>query len=578
MRRLLSSFALAALLCAPALAQAQSYTFGNVGTLTTKLGGIFTSGQFGAVGDGAHDDTPNLQAGATAAIGGTLRITRGTFRLTGHIVLNSNTAVVCDRSVLQQTTPGELVFYGANVSKVEIHGCIMQTAAPATSATPPIVGTGTNCGAICFETSGGSIVVERNIISGFFNGIVGTNLVGFTVRDNEISHWRLYAVMASQSSEFHVDGNRLHDNDNTVAALPWSSATTYALGDMATSGGLLYYSAQAGNLNNVPPDPNSNAFWLRSFATYGVMATGNRGVVWQARNTISLNKIFNNPAWDGIMSHDCDGLVISGNDIRNVRNGIDLSGSGTGKFDEKILISTNYIEDTAVDIWTGVAARNCGVILFSPAPSDVTGSILARNAAITGNVINGFNRFASGSNATGAVCLSNTQGVVVSGNQITNTQNFVGNPAGGIIANATGNGLVISGNSIDTVAGLSPIRLNALTSDRVSVTGNVLSDGNGSAIALNVASASAITFLAAKGNVWNATTPYAVNGTVTTQRTDFSSGTITLASGTGTATVVVGSRCVCTDSTAAAAVKCSVAATTLTANGTGTDVVAYECF
>lgn len=56
-----------------------------------------------------------------------------------------------------------------------------------------------------------------------------------------------------------------------------------------------------------------------------------------------------------------------------------------------------------------------------------------------------------------------------------------------------------------------------------------------------------------------------------------SRGTITLAAGTGTATVVAGSTCVCSDSTAVAAVQCSVSSTTLTANGTGSDVIAYVC-
>lgn len=55
------------------------------------------------------------------------------------------------------------------------------------------------------------------------------------------------------------------------------------------------------------------------------------------------------------------------------------------------------------------------------------------------------------------------------------------------------------------------------------------------------------------------------------------SGTMTLVAGTQTATVTTGARCVCTDQTAANAVRCSVATTTLTAVGTGTDVITYLC-
>ena len=54
-------------------------------------------------------------------------------------------------------------------------------------------------------------------------------------------------------------------------------------------------------------------------------------------------------------------------------------------------------------------------------------------------------------------------------------------------------------------------------------------------------------------------------------------GTITLSSGTGTATVFSGAICVCTDTTANVSVKCAVSGTTLTATGTTSDVIAYQC-
>lgn len=54
-------------------------------------------------------------------------------------------------------------------------------------------------------------------------------------------------------------------------------------------------------------------------------------------------------------------------------------------------------------------------------------------------------------------------------------------------------------------------------------------------------------------------------------------GTITLSAGTGTATVSSGCTPSCSDTTAINAVQCSVSGTTLTANGTGTDVISYHC-
>lgn len=68
------------------------------------------------------------------------------------------------------------------------------------------------------------------------------------------------------------------------------------------------------------------------------------------------------------------------------------------------------------------------------------------------------------------------------------------------------------------------------------------------------------------------------SGNVTNMGGTKNKGTITLAAGTGTATVNTGAICVCDDSTAVAAVRCAVAGTTLTATGTGADVIAYLCF
>ncbi|HEY2848346.1 MAG TPA: glycosyl hydrolase family 28-related protein [Gemmatimonadaceae bacterium] len=481
-------------------------------TLTARFADVVNVKDQGAAGDGVANDTTAIQSAATLAAGKTLLFQSGTYKLTGHINISSGTRVIAQGTVtMNQTTAGELVFYGSAVSNIEIRGFTMTGTA---NATQPLVGTGNNCGAICFETSGGGIVVEKNVISGFWNGITGTNLTGFTVRDNEVSHWRLYAVLASQSADFHIDNNRLHDNDMPTAAA-WSSATTYSPGQTATANGLLWMSLQGSNLNNAPPGaPPGNSFWLQ-IATYGAMASGNRGTVSQFRNTITNNKILNNPVWDGIMSHDCDGLLIANNDIRGVRIGIDLSSSAAGKYDEKIVITGNYLESTVTDAWSGLAARTAGIILFG---NDST--IKARNASIVGNVTKGFNGFNAGSTASGAVALSNTEGITVTGNQFTGVSNFAGNVGACIIANGLANGLAISGNSCDGAAGLAGVRIHAATADTISVTGNALRDADGTGIAVNVTSSSTITALAVTGNTSNATTPYAVSGTITREMVD----------------------------------------------------------
>lgn len=502
----------AILLAAATIPSAIKYTAdgGTSRLISAKLFDTVSVKDYGAVGDGATNDATAIQNAVNQAR--TILFPSASYRIASKITVPSGTRLVADGAVtITQATAGELVFYGSGVSNVEIRGF---TLSGSLNATQPLSGASNNCGAICFETSGNNFVIEKNVISGFFNGITGTNLTGFWVRGNEVSHWRLYGVLASQTSQFFIEENHLHDNDTPVGAA-WSGATTYALGDMATSGGFLYLSLQGSNLNHTPPAPPGDAFWLQ-FATYGVMATGNRGTVSQLRNSISFNKIYNNPAWDGLMSHDCDGLSVVGNDIRNVRIGMDLSGSGAGKYDEKLVIASNYIEDTSTDIWSGVSARNCAILLFG---TDST--VKTRNVAIVGNVTNGFNRFNSGTSASGALCLSNSESTSVTGNQFGNVQNFAGNAAGGIIANGLANGLAIVGNSEDGAAGLPSVRLTNVTADQITISGNTLRDGDGTGGALLVGG-STITQLVASGNATNAATPYTVGtSTLTNERIDF---------------------------------------------------------
>lgn len=55
-------------------------------------------------------------------------------------------------------------------------------------------------------------------------------------------------------------------------------------------------------------------------------------------------------------------------------------------------------------------------------------------------------------------------------------------------------------------------------------------------------------------------------------------GTVALTAGSAAVTVASGARCVCSDTTAVNACKASVASTTLTLTGTGTDTVSYFCY
>jgi hypothetical protein len=322
--------------------------------------------------------------------------------------------------------------------------------------------------AITFETSGANIRVTGNTISGFYNGITATSIGGVTIRDNDVSSFLVYGVLTSVSDDFHIDNNVIHDSDQTGAA-------------------------------------NS----------YGISASGGRPGSLQSNNTIVANKIRNIEAWDGIMTHDCDGLLIALNDIRGVRNGLDIGANGAGNYADKVTVVGNYIEGTATDTWSGAAAFNAGIGILG-----VDAGTAARNVSVVGNVVKGFNVFNTGSQAAGGIVLIYVDGVTVSGNRVYDTGTFA-NTAGGIVVNGAAAGVTLSGNSVKTGNGLPPVLLVNVTGDSLAVTGNHLVDGNGTAYAVRV-SGTTLSMLNVVGNSTSASSPFlATTSTITGTRVDW---------------------------------------------------------
>lgn len=523
-----------------------------LGDLRDHTAGWVNVKSYGAKGDGATDDTIAIQAAATAAAGKGLRFPQGSYRLTGRINLASNTTVLADGIVtITQATQGEIVFYGSAVSNVTIRGFTL--VGPGSAYRPLIAGD--TAGAITFDVSGGGHLVERCTVSGLFNGITGIFLTGFTVRECEVTAWRIYAVLASRTNDFHIDRNRLHGNDMPVGAA-WNSGTTYALGDTVTASGFLWMSLHAGNLNNMPPASGiTDTHWLQ-LATYCVMATGGRDHgAPMSRNSISFNELRDNPTWDGIMSHDCDGLRIIGNDIRNVRMGMDIGPNvgAPGTYVDKLIISGNYIEGTTTDIWGGAAANNKGISVSgnnNNTPPDPLLSF-ARNVTISHNIVNGFGTFNPGSSMQGGIVLPYSSGVTVMGNRVygigpnaTNANLVAGiavnqnagnltivgnsvttdiNVAGGIyVFNVTlAGGLSIVGNAVLTGNLIPPILVSTVTGDTISIVGNSINDGNNTATGVRIAG-STLGQLNVSGNSSKCATVYrATTSTITREYVDW---------------------------------------------------------
>lgn len=131
-----------------------------------------------------------------------------------------------------------------------------------------------------------------------------------------------------------------------------------------------------------------------------------------------------------------------------------------------------------------------------------------------------------------------------------------------------GSGYLVSGNKVTTDSVSSQNGVGLTLKGAATTYDNVIIDTTGAALTTGA-------LLVLKNNTSEVASVKS-DGAITTSSTK-TKGTITLAAGTGTATVLSGAVCVCSDTTAVNAVKCAVASTTLTATGTGTDVIAYIC-
>jgi hypothetical protein len=74
------------------------YTGGTARTVSAKLGETISDRDFGCAGDGTTDDTSNLQKAINAAAGRTLRLSGGTYKITGGLTASAALRIVGDGS------------------------------------------------------------------------------------------------------------------------------------------------------------------------------------------------------------------------------------------------------------------------------------------------------------------------------------------------------------------------------------------------------------------------------------------------------------------------------------------------
>lgn len=275
------------------------------------------------------------------------------------------------------------------------------------------------------------------------------------VERNEVHDYMRYGILASQSVDFHIDHNTVYDSNTTVAV------------------------------------------------AYGIMATGDAaGGFIQARSSISFNKIYDIPSWDGIMSHDVDGLMTIGNDIRNVRKGIDVGHLAATNVVKNIVVADNYIESTATNTWGGTAAEHGAIFV---AGFDATNRVLG--LTISGNICRNFFTTAGmiGAGDPNHITVSNADDAAINGNVVAGGGAIINNA--GLSIAGTCNRLAVTGNTLQGDMGRGGIRLSSVTADVASIVGNVIKQTTASVTALEI-SGSTITAFSEHGNVTNSTVPF----------------------------------------------------------------------
>lgn len=277
----------------------------------------------------------------------------------------------------------------------------------------------------------------------------------------------------------------------------------------------------------------SNCTQTGGVVAYGVQCTGdNAGGSPSRANSISFNRINGIPSWDGIGSHDIDGLRVIGNDIRNVRTGVDLGHANNTTLVSNLTVCGNYIEATTTDTWGGVAAASAGVAIVGfDATHRVSGAVIADNT------INHFFQIlgAAYTGQSHCIVVTHADDAIVSGNEVKGIGS--GGPNSGVYSNGTVNRLAVTGNALQGVMGHGAIRLESVTADVISISGNAIKQDTASNQGVLITT-STVGALMVSNNPTNSTTPYADDAPSSTLgfvgSTPRSTCTVTLSGGTAT--------------------------------------------
>lgn len=432
-----------------------SLTSDNGGTVFVDLAGrrwkradrtTVNALQFGAKADsGTSDNYMVFRACANAlTAGGDFVIPEqsGYYKVTDTAALLSNTNL---RGVglpdIRQATVGKSIFSGTSLSNISVRSLKLTGG-----------GSTVNDIVLAFNTST-NVAIANNTVGSCYWGISCLTCSDLWIQENYVHDFLHVGILATLSFRFHIDRNNIRNCSQTGAAVAYGITAT---GDAAGGHDLTY-------------------------------------------NTISDNTIENIPSWDGIMTHDCTDLIISGNIIVGVRSGIDVGHLLATNFVRTIIITGNYIESTSTNTWGATPGSGGGILV-----EGFDSTHYVTDVVISNNIIKGFFTtpgFTYAGNP-GTLVLFDVVRAVVSGNILSNigsNPTLPGIGLYGLVYDAAITGNVVEG---DLVGG--GIRCYNVTSDLLAISNNIVRQTNVANPAILV-TGSTIEHLALGENSTNAT-------------------------------------------------------------------------
>jgi len=299
--------------------------------------------RYGAKGDGATDDSAAFASAALVSGTHAMQVpyTASGYIVNTHFALPANATMIgIGRPTIKNTVAGGDIVYAFNAGNLTIENIIFKGAGSSTVPAFSNNGLAASSTGLITLYQCTDVRVQECEAGTFYNGISIVQCTRVWCNFNYVHNWLIYGILGAVSSEASFDNNVCDTCDQ-------SNGVT------------------GGN--------------------YGIMATGNSPTTPSKGISISFNKIRNVPSWDGIMSHDCDSLTVIGNEIRNVRNGIDITYSGTGTSLRNLIVGDNYVEATTTDTWNGSAATSFGIQAVG-----FNSTNLIESVVISGNICRNF--------------------------------------------------------------------------------------------------------------------------------------------------------------------------------------------